>query len=681
MSFLFPGFFWAFCLLSIPIIVHLLNLRSYKTVYFSNVAFLSKLQKESKSRTQLQKWIILLIRLLALSSLILAFAHPVEKQGETFKASRQSKVIIYLDNSMSMTAGSDYGKNLDYAKKAAQKIVDSYSPSTQFYLITEELGKVSSFKTKADFLKELSSTEAFAKSATFKQVFKKINYLSDENSNQFFQIYLLSDFQKYTSDLSTIKNSKNYKIHILNFSSKNQENISIDSVWTENLTHLPLQNENLYVRLKNHGDKLAQNIHLKVFINDSLEAFSTLSINPKSFKTISLGYSNPENGAVYGKISINDYNILFDNLFYFSYFLKPKIKVAYYNPSIIEDFIPKFYSDTSFFNLKHYSASENISAINFSVYDLLVLDQIANINLKLQNKIVEILNQGTNVILVPAKNIKIGSFNSLFKSLNSSLILGVDTSSDAITGLDFEHPVFRSSINKKTNNIAFPDVSYHFLFSDDKPKDAPILMFTENTALKEISYKNAKLYAFAFPIDKKATNLAKNPIISPLFFNIAFLNGQTDYIYQRLQSNLSIKIPLNFNPVDDSPLIISRLHSGNGFIPQWQKAYDGKLYLNLHSQLKEVGLYKLKYKKSLIYPLAFNYVKRESETSYYSDDDLQTIFKEMNWPNFDIVSSEILQNKEANFKTAAQTKYWYYFVLLAFLFLLSETIILKFWKE
>ena len=54
MNFLYPNFLWALTAIAIPIIIHLFNFRKFKTVYFSNVAFLKNIKEETKSKSQLK---------------------------------------------------------------------------------------------------------------------------------------------------------------------------------------------------------------------------------------------------------------------------------------------------------------------------------------------------------------------------------------------------------------------------------------------------------------------------------------------------------------------------------------------------------------------------------------------------------------------------------------------------
>ena len=72
-----PDILWGLLALAIPVALHLLQLRRFKRVAFSNVAFLRDVQKETRSRHRLRNLLILLARLLAFGCLILAFADPM----------------------------------------------------------------------------------------------------------------------------------------------------------------------------------------------------------------------------------------------------------------------------------------------------------------------------------------------------------------------------------------------------------------------------------------------------------------------------------------------------------------------------------------------------------------------------------------------------------------------------
>ena len=68
--------FYYLFLLAIPVIIHLFNFRKHRKIAFSSTHFLKELIEKTKATYQIRRWIILMMRLLAVSSIILAFALP-----------------------------------------------------------------------------------------------------------------------------------------------------------------------------------------------------------------------------------------------------------------------------------------------------------------------------------------------------------------------------------------------------------------------------------------------------------------------------------------------------------------------------------------------------------------------------------------------------------------------------
>ena len=55
MAFLNPSFLWALFAMAIPVIIHLINFRKPKVVYFSNTAFIEDVKKETRTKTKLKQ--------------------------------------------------------------------------------------------------------------------------------------------------------------------------------------------------------------------------------------------------------------------------------------------------------------------------------------------------------------------------------------------------------------------------------------------------------------------------------------------------------------------------------------------------------------------------------------------------------------------------------------------------
>ena len=135
-----PEILWGLIALIIPVLIHLLHLRRYKEVAFSNVAFLADVHKETKSRHRLKNLLVLLMRLIAFGAIVCAFADPFIPLNTDGSANHYptNTVGIYIDNSPSMLAHGEDGELLQIAKSRATEIINEYSETDKFNVITND---------------------------------------------------------------------------------------------------------------------------------------------------------------------------------------------------------------------------------------------------------------------------------------------------------------------------------------------------------------------------------------------------------------------------------------------------------------------------------------------------------------------------------------------------------------
>ncbi|MEX1383310.1 BatA domain-containing protein, partial [Lutibacter sp.] len=118
MQFKNPEILYVLIVLIIPILVHLFQLQRFVKVPFTNVQFLKNIEQQTRKSARIKKWLILLTRMLAFASLIMAFAQPYFSD---FSSDKKFNTRIYLDNSFSMQAK---GENGELLKSSIQKIIE-----------------------------------------------------------------------------------------------------------------------------------------------------------------------------------------------------------------------------------------------------------------------------------------------------------------------------------------------------------------------------------------------------------------------------------------------------------------------------------------------------------------------------------------------------------------------------
>ncbi|MEL6562430.1 MAG: BatA domain-containing protein, partial [Bacteroidota bacterium] len=159
MSFLYPTVLWFLCLLTIPVFIHLFNLRRYEKVFFSNVNFLSSIKSSSRSKLTIKQWLALISRLLALAFLVLTFAVPFSK-GD-LSVNENAERIIYLDNSYSNSNISTDGLTaFDNSSELVLRYLDQFNIEDKFYFTTNDLNTRSS--QSIDQIKDILSEVEFS---------------------------------------------------------------------------------------------------------------------------------------------------------------------------------------------------------------------------------------------------------------------------------------------------------------------------------------------------------------------------------------------------------------------------------------------------------------------------------------------------------------------------------------
>ncbi len=132
MTFLSPTILFGLAAVSIPLIIHLLSMRKTREIDFSSIRFIEELKHESIRRLQLKHWILIFLRMLLIAALVMMFARPV---GEGFisgamSGEQETRVLIVVDNSASMSMEYDSQDLLERTKKQIPAVINAYPGQT-----------------------------------------------------------------------------------------------------------------------------------------------------------------------------------------------------------------------------------------------------------------------------------------------------------------------------------------------------------------------------------------------------------------------------------------------------------------------------------------------------------------------------------------------------------------------
>ena len=132
-TFLNPLVLLALAAVSIPLMLHLFNLRKPQRVDFSSLAFVQTIEKAAVQKIQVKRWLLLALRMLAIAFLVLAFARPYWGSGDgtLFGPDARSALGVVVDNSSSMQQDGPSGPYLDQAVQRAQGVLRTMDTGDQ----------------------------------------------------------------------------------------------------------------------------------------------------------------------------------------------------------------------------------------------------------------------------------------------------------------------------------------------------------------------------------------------------------------------------------------------------------------------------------------------------------------------------------------------------------------------
>src|SRR5258707_14065793 len=140
-SFLSPAFAVAGLLLaSLPIIIHILNRRRFRTVDWAAMDFLLRAMRKNRKRLRFEQWLLLATRCLVLALLGLALARPLSCSDASLAGMGQKTGlhVFVIDNSYSMAYEADRPDaktHFQHAKHLVEQLIDLLAPGGESVMV------------------------------------------------------------------------------------------------------------------------------------------------------------------------------------------------------------------------------------------------------------------------------------------------------------------------------------------------------------------------------------------------------------------------------------------------------------------------------------------------------------------------------------------------------------------
>ncbi len=635
MLFKYPQLLWSLWLLLIPVLIHLLQLRRFKTTPFTNVRLLKKVQAKSQKSQSLKKWLLLLTRMGLFTALILAFAQPFTAEKTAF---RKQELVIYLDNSFSMQARTE---QVSLLEEAVQDLINALPSEVSFSLFTNS----SEFRevTIEEIRNPLLQLDHSSNQLSLEEIALKGSSYFSQNPDALRRFVVISDLQKRMEG-NMREASQGVEIFLVPRRAEDLLNISIDSVFLD--TESRIEN-NLTIRVSGNADFGSTPVSLY----DNGELIAKSSVTYRADEPSELIFTLPSGESIEGRVTLSDRGLSYDNDLFFNINTKEKIQVLGIGPG--GGFLSRLFGDERTEYLSSPSVEQAIPLLPDQ--DLVILNELKSLTASTAEALLEFADQGGNLLLIPAMDMQAEGFNRLLSPLGVALTRKNPVPLE-ITDINFAHPLFEDVFRDRVDNFQYPGVREFFTLTGRANR---ILSYSNG---EPFLAQTGNIYAFTSSLDPENSNFTNSPLVVPTLYSMALRSRSLPALYYELGTDEEVDVPVQLG----EDRILGLGNAVEEFIPR-QQAIGRKTRLWFSGNPEQAGTYNLT-NAPLERAFSFNYPRDESDLSFLDTSS----FGE----GIQIVASleELLDEFE---KSRMVTGLWKWFVILALLFLLAEVIIQK----
>jgi hypothetical protein len=641
MLFKHPNLLYALFLLLIPIIVHLFQLRRFKKIDFTNVAFLKKVTTQTRKSSQLKKWLTLLTRLLAMAFLILAFAQPFSASKTALNANKET--ILYIDNSFSMQAKGAKGPLLQHT---IQDLFETTNEKEKISWFDNDISHKNS--SPQDFKNEILKVGYSQKQLTPSQVLLKANQLFSKDLTVDRRLIMVSDFQQKEVFPEV---PDGLSLDLVKLVPNTLENYAIDSVYIASKKSNIIK---LKVRVTSYG-KSSKPTSISLYKGDTLTAKTEVDFMDQQESTITFDIEN--NRSFKGRLELSDPNLPFDNSLFFSINTTQKLKVLSINETD-SSFLKRLFNQDEF----DYS-QQSFKSLDYSKIpsqNFVVLNELVDIPPSLINALRAFSENGGSLLVMPSENSRLPAYKKLMDIFNLGEFSMLRSEEKKITEIVFDHPLYRNVFEKRVLNFQYPKVNSYYDLSSNA---SSILKFEDG---KPFLIKKKNTYLFTAPINAENSNFQNSPLVVPTIYNMAQQSAALSELYYTIGEVNKFAIPIALKQDE----ILTIKDSLIQFIPM-QQLKANQVNIKTLENPDVAGTFNIEKGEDFVEFVSYNYRRDESILRYANPSD---------WEGAEVFDSvKNLFNSIA--KDNSINNFWKLFAALALIFLIFEMLLLKFYKS
>lgn len=711
MTFINPAILWGMAAISIPILIHIFNLKRTKKIEFSTLMFLKEIQQSKYKKIKLKQLLILLCRIAFIILLVMMFAKPFDKGflGTTGEKSKSS-VILILDDSFSMQSRDKNGNDFDNAKKKITETLDALGDNDEIFFTTVSAIDRYFSSIPIKDLNKLKDTLLLLRTSEISRNLNEVMYYAENilssSSHTQKEIYLFTDGQKsfITNEITTgsrFKDDENVHINFILTGKRDANNISIDTLNIVSKIFEKMRPVKIKALINNHNNFNAANKSV-ILTMGSYKEEKVIDVPANSLFEAEFIIKPENTGFISGKIElvqndISDDEISGDNRQYFSFFVPKEVNVliasgtpldAEYIKLVLKSSqeITQGIEQSTYFNIKEINSAD-ISSEDLERYNSVVIINKSRFTSSESAKLKEYIDNGGGAVIYSGSNTDIENYNTeLMKQLDLPYIglrytLNTPVKFDKI---DFDNPVFEGIFKKDTdkNNITIesPEIKSGIAIGGGKNSVTIVTLLNGTNFMVEYSKGKGKLIMFAVPPDMTSSDFPAKNLFSPVTIRSILYCSNINGIKPAVTGR-DYFIDLNKISLKSDTLILS---SDTKDEPRTREGKQNKIIaLESNDGLLNIGKYlnnatNIKVTNSGIEVLAIptNFNKEESITIRLKPTEIKEYVSNSYKLEANIISPEE-QLTSSILDLRIGKDLWKYFLIFAIIFLIIEYLLAR----
>ena len=663
--------------LLIPIVIHLFNLRRYRTLYFPNVRFLQQIQRERRIRNRLRDWLLLASRLLALASLLMAFALPVSPNVEGGIAEQSQAVSLYLDNSFSMSAEGKDGPLYRKARRLAAALINQMDAGASVQVQTNNQDpRLRRFYAPSEARPLINEIEPGPATQDLHKVMERQSLALGQQASANRLRVVFCDFQRSTCPLDALVADSSVRTLWVPLAQSMPGNLFIDTVTFETPFIYPGQKTRCKVRLVNTGEEDVEDLSVHLTLNGSNKAVGQVSVPGGGSQNAELVFTPDQTGWQRAEVHIKDYPVTFDDHYYFTFRILSEATVLQIAPQAPSS-VASAYQTDDYFQLTT-TRPKQADYGSIDQYEMIMLMAGPSISGGAIDRLKDYVAGGGNLLVIPRPQAPPDA--RLFRAFGLPTLAPARKNNTGMRNPDVSRPFFEDVFESMPRQVDMPKIKKYYPSSQPLPFQAEVLLSLRNEApiFYRAPFQGGNVFVLHTALDEAWANLEEHALFVPLCFKTALYGGGRTLYQGVIASQNSVVSPIRPQQKDEVLELASEGNKQEAFIPQ--QRFEGNQYrLFPGASLSKAGFYRVRphqdspeAKKAWI---AFNYDRRESALSTHSATAIEQAAERLGIELADGNLQSTVQ--QASAMTEPFIPRWRWFLVAGLLFLVLEVLITK----